>query len=40
LHPSALLRVDPADKATAYAAWVTDLRQAADHFATAERTKK
>ena len=33
LHPSALLRVDPADKAVAYAAWLADLRHAADHFA-------
>ena len=28
LHPSALLRVDPADKAAAYAAWLEDLRHA------------
>ena len=33
LHPSALLRMDPADKAAAYAAWLADLRQAASHFA-------
>jgi DNA polymerase len=33
LHPSALLRVDPEDKAAAYAAWLADLRHAADHFA-------
>jgi DNA polymerase len=34
LHPSALLRVDPGDKAAAYAAWLADLRHAAEHFAT------
>ena len=28
LHPSALLRMDPADKAAAYAAWLDDLRHA------------
>ena len=28
LHPSALLRMDPADKAAAYAAWLADLRHA------------
>ena len=28
LHPSALLRMEPADKAAAYAAWLADLRQA------------
>jgi probable DNA metabolism protein len=33
LHPSALLRVDPADKAAAYAAWVADLCHAAKRFA-------
>ena len=33
LHPSALLRMDPADKAAAYAAWLADLRHAAEHFA-------
>ncbi|HEV7577833.1 MAG TPA: UdgX family uracil-DNA binding protein [Caldimonas sp.] len=33
LHPSALLRVDPEDKAAAYAAWLADLRHAAAHFA-------
>ena len=32
LHPSALLRMEPADKAAAYAAWVADLRKAAAHF--------
>jgi len=36
LHPSALLRVDPGDKAAAYAAWVADLRHAAEHFAAGE----
>jgi DNA polymerase len=29
LHPSALLRMDPADKAAAWAAWLDDLRQLA-----------
>ncbi|HEY3634457.1 MAG TPA: UdgX family uracil-DNA binding protein, partial [Caldimonas sp.] len=33
LHPSALLRVDPSDKAAAYTAWVADLRHAARRFA-------
>jgi len=33
LHPSALLRMEPEDKAAAYAAWVEDLRKAAAHFA-------
>jgi DNA polymerase len=28
LHPSALLRMEPADKAAAYAAWLDDLRHA------------
>jgi DNA polymerase len=37
LHPSALLRVDPADKAAAYAAWVEDLRHAAAAFEAADR---
>ena len=32
LHPSALLRVDPEDKAAAYKAWLADLRHAAEHF--------
>ncbi|MEO6363593.1 MAG: UdgX family uracil-DNA binding protein [Caldimonas sp.] len=32
LHPSALLRMEPADKAAAYAAWLADLSLAADHF--------
>jgi len=32
LHPSALLRVEPEDKAAAYAAWVGDLRKAAAYF--------
>jgi uracil-DNA glycosylase len=32
LHPSALLRVDPGDKAAAYAAWLADLRHAAARF--------
>jgi DNA polymerase len=36
LHPSALLRMEPADKAAAYAAWLADLREAASHFAAAE----
>ena len=29
LHPSALLRMEPEDKADAYRAWLDDLRQAA-----------
>jgi probable DNA metabolism protein len=33
LHPSALLRTEPEDKAAAYAAWVADLRKAAAHYA-------
>jgi DNA polymerase len=32
LHPSALLRMDPEDKAAAYSAWLADLRHAAEHF--------
>ena len=36
LHPSALLRVDPEDKAAAYAAWLGDLRKAAAHFSRPE----
>ncbi|HZW73894.1 MAG TPA: UdgX family uracil-DNA binding protein, partial [Caldimonas sp.] len=32
LHPSALLRVEPEDKQAAYAAWLADLRHAAEHF--------
>jgi DNA polymerase len=31
LHPAALLRTDPADRATAYGDWLADLRQAAEH---------
>jgi DNA polymerase len=31
LHPSALLRVEPADRDAAYAAWLADLRQARAH---------
>jgi uracil-DNA glycosylase len=34
LHPSALLRADPAERASAYAAWLQDLRQA-QRYATA-----
>ena len=30
LHPSALLRMDPAEKEAAYEAWLNDLRQAAE----------
>jgi DNA polymerase len=33
LHPSALLRTEPEDKAAAYASWVADLRKAAAHYA-------
>ena len=32
LHPSALLRMEPEDKAAAYDAWLADLRHAADLF--------
>ena len=32
LHPSALLRMEPADKAAAYAVWLDDLRKAAPLF--------
>ena len=32
LHPSALLRMEPEDKAAAYDAWLADLRHAAEHF--------
>ena len=35
LHPSALLRMEPEDKAAAYEAWLADLRHAADHYASA-----
>jgi len=31
LHPSALLRVDPSERESAYAAWVEDLRRASEH---------
>ena len=34
LHPSALLRMEPDAKAAAYAAWLADLRQAANYLAT------
>ena len=37
LHPSALLRMEPADKAAGYAAWVADLKQAARHFASSDK---
>jgi len=37
LHPSALLRVDPEDKAAAYAAWLADLKHAARHFASSDK---
>jgi probable DNA metabolism protein len=40
LHPSALLRVDPDDKAAAYAAWLQDLRHAAAHFAAAAPARR
>jgi DNA polymerase len=39
LHPSALLRMDPDDKAAAYAAWLADLRHAADHFQAAPTSR-
>ena len=32
LHPSALLRMEPEDKAAAYDAWLADLRLAAAQF--------
>jgi uracil-DNA glycosylase len=38
LHPSALLRVEPEDKAAAYAAWLHDLRHAAEHFSASGTT--
>ena len=37
LHPSALLRMEPADKAAAYEAWLADLRHAAAHFASSDK---
>ena len=37
LHPSALLRMEPADKASAYAAWIDDLRHAATHFTSSDK---
>ena len=37
LHPSALLRMEPEDKAAAYAAWLADLRQAAAHFKASDK---
>ena len=40
LHPSALLRMEPADKAAAYAAWLNDLRHAAAHLASSAMMKK
>ena len=36
LHPSALLRMEPEDKAAAYAAWIADLQHAAAHFASSD----
>ena len=36
LHPSALLRMEPADQAAAYGAWLADLRQAAADFASSD----
>ena len=36
LHPSALLRMEPADKAAAYEAWLADLRHAAAHFVSSD----
>ena len=32
LHPSALLRADPAERETAFRAWLADLRKAAPLF--------
>jgi len=37
LHPSALLRTEPDEKAAAYAAWLADLRQAAKHFSSSDK---
>jgi len=37
LHPSALLRMEPDEKAAAYAAWLADLRQAAKHFSSSDK---
>jgi DNA polymerase len=37
LHPSALLRLDPDDKAAGYAAWLADLKRAAAHFASSDK---
>ncbi|MEP6740246.1 MAG: UdgX family uracil-DNA binding protein [Caldimonas sp.] len=37
LHPSALLRMAPEDKAAAYAAWLDDLRLAADRFSAGDK---
>ena len=38
LHPSALLRMEPADKEAAYAAWLADLRQLTSFFAPRDAT--
>ena len=40
LHPSALLRVDPADRDSAYAAWLVDLRRAAEHIAASDKARR
>ena len=37
LHPSALLRMEPDEKAAAYAAWLADLRHAAKHFSSSDK---
>ena len=37
LHPSALLRMEPPDKAAAYDAWLADLRLAAAHFTSSDK---
>ena len=37
LHPSALLRMEPDEKAAAYAAWLADLRRAAEHFSSSDK---
>ena len=40
LHPSALLRTDPADRDSAYAAWLVDLRLAAEWVAASDTARR
>jgi DNA polymerase len=40
LHPSALLRGDPADRETAYAQWLQDLSMASELFGKAKRRRR